>query len=65
MREELQQMDQRTRKLMRMHKALHSRDDRDRLCQEKKEEKDLPAFKIASMPQYNDKKSTYKSTEED
>ena len=30
-REELKQMDQRTRKLMTMHKALHSRDDVDRL----------------------------------
>ena len=30
-REELKQMDQRTRKLMTMHKALHPRDDVDRL----------------------------------
>ena len=30
-REELQQMDQRTRKLISMHKALHRRDDVDRL----------------------------------
>ena len=30
-RDELKQMDQRTRKLMTMHKALHSRDDVDRL----------------------------------
>ena len=30
-REELKQMDQRTRKLMTMHKALHPRDDIDRL----------------------------------
>ena len=29
--EELMQMDQRTRKLMTMHKALHPRDDVDRL----------------------------------
>ena len=29
---ELQQMDQRTRKLMTMHKALHLRDNTDRLC---------------------------------
>ena len=36
-REELKQMDQRTRKLMTMHKALHPRDDVDRLCVSKKE----------------------------
>ena len=30
-REELKQMDQRTRKLMTMHEALHPRDDIDRL----------------------------------
>ena len=30
-RDELKQMDQRTRKLMTMHKALHPRDDLDRL----------------------------------
>ena len=36
-REELKQMDQRTRKLMTMHKALHPRDDFDRLCVLKKE----------------------------
>ena len=46
-REELQQIDPRTRKLKTMHKALHPRDDVERLCQEKKEEKDSLAFKIA------------------
>ena len=35
-REELQEMDQRTRKLMTMHKALHPRDDVDRLCVKKR-----------------------------
>ena len=34
---ELKQMDQRTRKLMTMHKALHSRDDVDRLYVSRKE----------------------------
>ena len=34
--EELKQMDQRTRKLMRMHKALHPRDKRDRLYMSRK-----------------------------
>ena len=36
-REELKQMNQRTRKLMTMHKALHSRDDVDRLYVSRKE----------------------------
>ena len=37
-REELKQIDQRTRKLMTMHKALHPRDDVDRLHVLRKEE---------------------------
>ena len=36
-REELKQMEQRTRKLMTMHKALHPRDDVDRLYVSRKE----------------------------
>ena len=36
-REELRQIDQRTRKLMTMHKALHPRDDVDRLYVPRKE----------------------------
>ena len=36
-RDELRQMDQRTRKLMTMHKALHLRDDVDRLYVQRKE----------------------------
>ena len=36
-RDELRQMDQRTRKLMTMHKALHPRDDVDRLYVSRKE----------------------------
>ena len=36
-RDELKQMDQRTRKLMTMHKALHPRDDVDRLYLSRKE----------------------------
>ena len=35
--DEFRQMDQRTRKLMTMHKALHPRDDVDRLCVPRKE----------------------------
>ena len=36
-RDELRQMDQRTRKLMTMHKALHPRDNVDRLYVSRKE----------------------------
>ena len=36
-RDELKQMDQRTRKLMTIHKALHPRDDVDRLYVSRKE----------------------------
>ena len=36
-RDELKQMDQTTRKLMTMHKALHPRDDVDNLCVSRKE----------------------------
>ena len=36
-RNELKQMDRRTRKLMTMHKTLHPRDDFDRLCLSRKE----------------------------
>ena len=36
-REKLRQMDQRTRKLMTMHKAFHPRDDTDRLYVPRKE----------------------------
>ena len=35
-RDKLKQMDQRTRKLMTIHKALHPRDDVDRLCFKKR-----------------------------
>ena len=47
-RKEFQEMDQRTRKQMTIHKALHPRDDIDRLLfyEKKKEEEDTPALKI-------------------
>ena len=50
--EELQEMDQRTRKLMTMHKVLHPTADVDRLYVSRRSE--LAAFKIASMHPYND-----------
>ena len=34
----------------------------DYMCQEKKEEEDIPALKTALMHQYNNLKITYKST---
>ena len=47
MREELQQI----------HKALHPSDDIDYMCQEKKEEVDSPALKIALIDWYDDLKT--------
>ena len=45
-RDELKQMDHRIRKLMTMHKALHPRDDVDRLyVSRNKGERNLPASK--------------------
>ena len=40
-------MDQRTRKLMIIDKDLHSGDDIDCMCQEKKKEEDSSGVKIA------------------
>ena len=56
---ELKQMDQRTRKLMTIHKALHPIDNDDR-CQEKKEGEgeDLPSLRIALIHRYSDSKTT-------
>ena len=50
-------MDQETRKLMKMHKALYTRDGVDNICQEKKVDEDLAALKIAGMQRYNDSKT--------
>ena len=58
-RDELIQMDQRIRKLMIMHKALHPRDDVDRLyVSRKEEEEDLPASKTPVTHPYNGSKTT-------
>ena len=57
-REELKQIDQRTRKLMTMHKALDPGDDVDRHVSRKREEEDLPSLKTALIHQYNDLKTT-------
>ena len=65
-RDELKQMNQRTRKLMTMHKALHPRDDVNRLyVSRKRREEDLPALKIALTHLYNDSKTICKNTMED
>ena len=64
-REELKQMDQRTRKLMTMHKALHPRNDVDRLYVSRKEGGgDLPASKTPLTHPYNGSKTTAKNTNE-
>ena len=52
-------MDQRTRKLLTMHKALHPRDNVDRLYVPRKEGgKGLEASKTALTYRYNDSKTT-------
>ena len=59
-------MDQRTRKLITTHRALHPRDDVDRLyVSRKREEEDMPALKTAFTHRYNDSKTIYKNTMED
>ena len=60
-------MDQRARKLIMMHKALHSRDDIDRLyvCQKKKKEEDSQALKIVWMHRYKDMRTTLKRAKKD
>ena len=63
-REELKQMDQRTRKLMTIHKALHPRDDVDRLfISRKREEEHLPALKTALTHRYNDSRKARRRTD--
>ena len=57
-REELKQIDQRTRKLMTIHKALHHRDKIDRLYLENREEEDLLASKTPLTHPYNGSKTT-------
>ena len=54
------QVDQRTRKLITIHKSLHLKDDID-ICQEKKEVEDSSALKIAWMHQYEDSNTILKN----
>ena len=39
---------------MMMHKALHPKDNVNRLCQKKKEEEDLPSLKTALTQRFED-----------
>ena len=65
-REELQQMDQRTRKLTTMPKVLLQQDIIDRLCvKKKKKKKRKQTLKIATVHQYEDWKTTLKRTKKD
>ena len=58
-RDELKQMDQRTRKLMTMHKALHPRDDVDRLYVSRKEGgRGLASIEDSLTHRYNGSKTT-------
>ena len=56
-RDEVKQMDQRSRKLMTMHNALHPRDNTDRQYVSREEE-DLLISKTASLHRYTDSKTT-------
>ena len=58
-------MNQKTRKLITMFKALHHIEDVDCLSREKKIENDSPALKIASMHRYKNSKTRQKNAEED
>ena len=58
-RDELKQMDQKTRTLMTMHRALHPRDDVDRLYVSRKE------GGRALTQRYNDSKTTQENMKED
>ena len=63
---EIKQMDQRTRKLITMHKALYPWDDIDRLyVSRKSEEVDLRALKTVLTHWYNDSRTTQKNKKED
>ena len=57
-REELQQMDQRTTKLMTMSQASYPRDDIDRLYVSREEGRGLTNMNIASIHQYDNSKTT-------
>ena len=64
LKEELRQMDLRTRKLM-MHKALHPRVDIDYMFLEKKEKEVSLASKIAWIHQYDNIRNSLKSAKKD
>ena len=65
-REELKQMDQRTRKLMTIIRLyIPETTLTDYMLQEKREEEDLPVFKTALTHRYNDSKIIYKNIKED
>ena len=65
-RDELKQMDQRTRKLMSMHKVLHPRDDVDRLYVSRKEGGGgLVIIEDSVDARYSDSKTTLENTKED
>ena len=65
-RDELKQMDQRTRKLMTMHKALHPRDHVDRLYVSRKEgEKGLASIKDSFEPSIQQLEDYRENTNED
>ena len=62
---ELWQIDQRTRKLMTIHKILHLGDDIDCTCQEKKKEEDWVALRVGLIYHYKNSRNTRKRTKKD
>ena len=64
-REEVKQMDQRTKQLMTMHKALHPRDDIESLYVSRREGGKGLASIEDSVTHWYDSKTTYKSAEGD
>ena len=65
-RDELRQMDQRTRKLITMHKAIHPRDDVDRLYVPRKEGgRGLASIEDSVDTSIHDSNTTKKNTKED
>ena len=58
-------MDQRTRKLGMTHKALHTSDTSDYMCQEKKKEEDAPKLKIVCIHQFGKLKTILKRAKDE
>ena len=63
--EELELINQRTRKFMTIHQALHQRDDIDCIISRKGGGNDSPTLRIALVHQYKNSETTLKRAKED